>query len=99
MKITSKHTPGPWKVNGDSVRGPKGNTIAECMGYSAQAEDESQKAQGGRESNAALIAAAPDLLATLQRWATYCEANSLPDVQGIACDTFQAIAKAEGRGA
>lgn len=47
-------------------------------------------------ARAALFAAAPELLAALKRWAKWCEQNSLPDVQGIACDTFAAIAKAQG---
>ena len=59
----NKHTPGPWKVkNLDIVIGPKGNVISECCGYSDKAIDKNQKRQGGRESNAKLIAAAPDSL-------------------------------------
>ena len=60
------HTPGPWRRRGDTVIGPIGNVIAECCGYSVMAEDEAQRKQGGREANAALIAAAPDLLDTLE---------------------------------
>ena len=61
------HTPGPWRVSGsDTVVGLKGNVVAECCGYSVHAKDPAQRAQGGRESNARLIAAAPELLAALR---------------------------------
>jgi hypothetical protein len=60
-------TPGPWSITGnDTIIGPAGNVVAECCGYSDKATDPAQRAQGGRESNARLIAAAPDLLAALQ---------------------------------
>lgn len=52
------HTPGPWKVRGDDIIGPAGNVVAECCGYSVRAEDQWQKAQGGREANARLIVTA-----------------------------------------
>lgn len=61
--MSGKHTPGPWTVrDDDTVVGPKGNVVAECCGYSVKAEGMEQKAQGGREANANLIAAAPELL-------------------------------------
>jgi hypothetical protein len=56
MKNTPLHTPEPWTVKDDDLVGPKGNTIAECIGYSVKAKDLSQKAQGGREANAIRIA-------------------------------------------
>jgi hypothetical protein len=61
-----QHTPGPWRVKGDSIVGPLGNTIAECFGYSVRATSADQKRRGGRESNARLIASAPDLLRALE---------------------------------
>jgi len=66
MKATQLSTPGPWEVDGDTIKGPRGNTIAECCGYSVKAEDPAQKAQGGREANAKLIAAAPELAQALK---------------------------------
>lgn len=63
---TVKHTPGPWAASGDTVKGPAGNIVAECCGYSVKATDPSHRAQGGREANAHLIAAAPELLAALE---------------------------------
>ena len=61
--MKTKHTPGPWNVkDSDTVVGPAGNVVAECCGYSDKATTPEQQAQGGRESNARLIAAAPELL-------------------------------------
>jgi len=64
--MKTQFTPGPWRVNGDSIVGPFGNTIAECFGYSVRATSADQKRQGGREANARLIAAAPELLAIVR---------------------------------
>lgn len=65
-KQEQQHTPGPWRVVGDTVKGPRGNIVAECVGYSVQAADPAQRVQGGREANARLIAAAPALLDALK---------------------------------
>ena len=66
----SKHTPGPWNVDGDAtVYGPRFSIandkeqigifeVADCKGYKQE-----------REANARLIAAAPDLLLALERLA------------------------------
>lgn len=64
----SKHTPGPWNVDGDAtVYGPRFSIandkeqigrfeVADCKGYKQE-----------REANARLIAASPDLLLALER--------------------------------
>ena len=107
MKITQKHTPGPWGYR-DGVyctftvyattqgrcgipRGLHWQPIAqipvmehEGRGMSADEAD----------ANARLIAAAPDLLAVVQRFARHCEQNSVPELQGIARDALTAIARA-----
>jgi hypothetical protein len=49
-----------------------------------------------QEANARLIAAAPDLLAALERFAHAMEQRSYPELQGVASDAFAAIAKAKG---
>ena len=65
--MATKHTPGPWRLSGpDTVVGPSGNVVAECCGYSVQATDKAQQAQGGREANARLIARAPETTDTLR---------------------------------
>jgi hypothetical protein len=50
----------------------------------------------GHLDDARLIASAPELLAALQRFASAMEQRSYPELQGIACDAFAAIAKATG---
>jgi len=70
-KEMGRHTPGPWSVkDSDTVVGPAGNVVAECCGYSVKATTPEQQSQGGREANARLIAAAPELL-------TACKAANL----------------------
>ena len=68
--MTPKHTPGPWTIVGktrDAIRGPAGNIVAECIGYSDKATDPVQRAYGGRESNARLIARCPEMYDMLRR--------------------------------
>jgi hypothetical protein len=48
------------------------------------------------DANARLMASAPELLAALERFAKWYGQNSMPELQGVACDAFQAIAKAKG---
>ena len=53
-----KHTPGPWHVAGVSVTSADGLHVCDVNGYGAT--DETKRA------NAALIAAAPDMLEALR---------------------------------
>lgn len=100
---TAKHTPGPWHVvDGSTVAGPAGNVVAECCGYSEKATDPVQRKQGARESNARLIAAAPELYDACRAfrkewqdsekrehvdWEVMCD---------VAADILAALDKAEG---
>lgn len=90
-----KHTPKPWRrVAGFQIEGPTGKTLAECFGRTDEAA-----------GNAALMAAAPELLEALERIANHggsdsdgitnewTEAAAFSDCQEIA---QAAIAKAEG---
>lgn len=43
-----------------------------------------------------LVAAGPEMLAALERFAKWAERNNDPGLQGITCDAFAAIAKAKG---
>jgi hypothetical protein len=58
-----KHTPGPWQVNGREVKGPpdSGVIVARLPEWGILADCPDQA-----PANAALIAAAPDLLAALK---------------------------------
>lgn len=64
----SKHTPGPWrlsKITAFSIEGANGRHVASSGGYSTNVNPE----QADMESmaNARLIAAAPELLETLEK--------------------------------
>lgn len=95
----SEHTPGPWTVAGDSiVVGPSGNVIAECCGYSVRATDPAQRAQGGREANARLIAAAPEMLSLLTEFLCDQETLCEPYSNKSLCEkAVELLARIEGR--
>ena len=65
MSDRQQHTPGPWKANvrsmGASIKGPDGESIAWCGCVWMYC-----KGEVPFEANAKLIAAAPQLLASLQ---------------------------------
>ena len=96
--METKHTPGPWIVQGHpetgwevEVKDAEGNSIASCDGTLDAAE-----------SNACLIAAAPELLALCQEALGLSTMTSgefaaadLGDFQGRL---IRLIARAEGRG-
>ncbi len=96
---TAKHTPGPWSresdVNPDGcdyyVLGADGALVADthCPDGLGPVVD------GEIEANTALIAAAPDLLAACKRVSVWLKQHGTPEIQGIACDVFNAIDKAE----
>lgn len=104
---TSKHTPGPWSVSKD---GDDYNITYNTDGnWLATVYDDDDPVAGRPESDASLIAAAPELLEALrraERFITnglelgYIRVPSMPnpvvgDTLGII---LAAIAKAEGRG-
>jgi len=95
------HTPGPWAVQAifpgvSQTFEPRVCILAKYEGSDVRIADVPDVANRDCEEmkNAHLMAAAPDLLAALQRFAHWYEQNSAPELQGIACDAFQAIAKA-----
>lgn len=94
MTQTSKptFTPGPWTVedagpNGNHIIG--NNAVIGTLPCWPVCSDEAQ-------ANATLIASAPDMLAALERFAEAMKQRSYPELQGIACDAFAALAKAKG---
>lgn len=101
MTMKTKHTPGPWHIGthtyhaGRDVYGPKGEPVAVA--------DQELTLPEESAANAALIAAAPDLLATLTRILYAHDTGNCGAVTGeaILCDQFasaarDAIAKAQG---
>jgi hypothetical protein len=89
------HTPGPWQQVANEIIGGHGDLIADVTGGEGNRfVDEEDNIEC--LANAQLIAVAPDLLAVLERFADYCKQHSVPELQGIACDAFQAINKAKG---
>ena len=89
----AKHTQGPWQVVGPSakgylvVQGAKGNGVALVLMDSE-----------GEEADARLIAAAPCLLAALQKALEHCiwPASS---ISAAEAEARAAIANAKGEGA
>ena len=88
------HTPGPWIVDAafdDSgyVRGPRGEYVADI---------ELDEDDPVLQANARLIAAAPELLAVLQRYVIEAEASGgWEGDDALFKDATVAIALAEGR--
>jgi hypothetical protein len=95
------HTPGPWerdgttvyKLNGVPIEGaPKGWNLWTAR---VMLSDAKRCSPEEVEANARLIAAAPDLLAVLER---YVEADSGPELEdSLHVDAVAAIAKARGQ--
>ena len=94
----SEHTPGPWRTNGEGV-------FRDCIGGVAQIAHIGSAAYGDDEksSNAALIAAAPDMLAELEDMTDVAEkaiiaSGTDSEFAAIRVERARAaIAKAKGR--
>jgi len=93
------HTPGPWIAHGNFIKGTDAGNAMDGYEYVAKVETEWLDSPVDRkQANADLIAAAPDLLAALQRmaqgWATVSDENAYV-IPGLA-EARAAIAKATG---
>ncbi len=100
MSEKSKHTPGPWTINMDSL----GESLEGCVDIDAPSAhvgalavvvwkmDEDEISPANR-ANAHLIAAAPDLLAAAKR--VYAESMAYDLTIGALEDLQAAIEKAE----
>jgi len=87
----SKHTPGPWKFEDEYVRTASGELIADPY-----CRPTAETRPGEMESNAVLIAAAPELLAALQGYLIATSGNGDP-VAAVAEEAARAaLAKATG---
>lgn len=98
------HTPGPWIFNSFSyeVNDPRSVTKTQ-RGYFVQKQKgfdicqlplQASTPADETKANARLIAAAPELLEALLRFARAMEQTSYPELQGIWSDANAAIAKA-----
>lgn len=97
----TKHTPGPWSHTPmkDTIWANDGETKVATLAdlpWVTLSSGRRCSDDATEQANARLIAAAPELLAALERFTRWYEQNSVPDLQGVACDAFQAIAKAKG---
>lgn len=105
--MTTKHTPGPWKVKQSDKAGDQqedcliyvkdddiGIHIAETFQYQNETHN---SANGTSIANARLIAAAPDLLAACKLFANTYGNGALNSASIYDIDVFirEAIAKAE----
>jgi hypothetical protein len=93
---TTNHTPGPWQFDKSALTGRidirknHANGDSRILGYVWQDQN--------GDSNAHLIAAAPDLLSALKETIEYLETFACHDEQGRAAikSANAAISKAEG---
>ena len=83
--MNTKHTPGPWRIEGNEVHAYATAVAVIC-----------ETVQGEDGSNARLIAAAPDLLAALQRLITALGGQGALRYELTVKTARAAIAKAEG---
>lgn len=97
-----KHTPGPWEIKA----WPKNADLTIVSGLTdglytksiADLPDSWYDSRENKESNAALIAAAPDLLEWLEQAVEHTEALELENIPGWFDSAKAAIAKARGEG-
>lgn len=96
-----KHTPGPWEIapyagSGRQIYGPNSRGICICGLAPNPFDPDSTE----NDPDAHLIAAAPDMLAALERAAVFlddiAEASMNPDANDAASMVRAAIAKATG---
>jgi hypothetical protein len=100
----SGHTPGPWKIGGQSGNPGEGEEISadgRLIAWTAATYDEDEDEDVVTEedrANAKLIAAAPDLLAALRYAVTVMQDYDIDEHLSGEFEVFtDAIAKAEGR--
>jgi hypothetical protein len=103
----AQHTPGPWRVAGDSENMAEAEVIdspTRCIAWTANTFDESGEASDGGEivteediANGRLIASSPDLLA-VAKLAQSLLSEEYGDSYEVLKRLDAAIAKAEGSG-
>ena len=99
--METKHTPGPWQI-----RQPTGDGTARLIWRNDEGPDFAGETNTNyrmvardihSEANAALIAAAPDMIDALRQWAVAERMGDAHITQGARASRDAAIAKAEGR--
>lgn len=90
----SKHTPGPWKLVRDGQEPSDGWLLVQFREWSVYSEPMHGDSIGTQESDARLIAAAPEMLAALKAVLPVMRRRHLAYSLVIAVE--EAIAKAEG---
>lgn len=95
--MTTKHTPGPWLVHDKSTLHMNDATIAEVGRYLRVVTHNRGPGIDGMQvqRNAALIAAAPDLLAACKLLVNLRHGSSNAEISRAIDDGVSAIAKAE----
>jgi hypothetical protein len=102
--MQTKHTPGPWVIGGSLIsngRTPVALVLHNGNGNPSKASDYDRDAPrwvDGADANAALIAAAPELLAALRHLLEDAVALNMgeSDRSGVLAEARAAIAKATG---
>jgi hypothetical protein len=86
MTNTSKHTPGPWRMNNTLIEGPK-MALSIASAYTGAEIGHAAKNEAEWRANARLIAAAP-----CQNAALYIALDTLEAIarEGVDMDTFNA---------
>ena len=92
--MTTKHTPAPWQIDDKTFVYALGPGGTNKFFLSVQAAGPERIGEREKESNARLIAAAPELLAALQEVVRVCKANEAALVDRIYDQCKAAIAKA-----
>lgn len=95
----SKHTPGPWTVDGAEVRtdGNRRYSLTESANLCIARCSSDQGEAGDAQANARLIAAAPEMLSVLKELMARRDKCFIPSEDGLDQRILAAIAKAEGR--
>ncbi len=91
LERKTQPTPGPWKVHGYHVRAVGRGILDCCIVDRAEGNDAEEAA-----ANARLIAAAPDLLAALERIEKGFDGSGEYTVNGLRGIARAALAKAKG---
>ena len=94
----SQHTPGPWYVTGDNIHAgyttPGGDRVDRWVATISAGQND--KPRMVDYANARLIAAAPDLLAALERASTFIASSGCAGSTHMVSICETAITKAKG---